>query len=1074
MAACRSCGAAVPEGAKFCPTCGAAVGAPTGDERKVVTVLFADLVESTATADERDPEDVRAALRPHLSRMRSELERYGGTFEKYIGDAVMAVFGAPVAHEDDPDRAVRAALAIRDGVPGVRVAVNTGEAVVSIGASSGSGEGIATGDVVNTAFRIEEAAGSNSVLVGESTYRATRGTIEYGERRLLQAKGKAEPLAVYEALRTGVELRPAHDRAPLAPLVGRKEELSLVLDTIARARRDRTVQLVTLVGVPGIGKSRLVWELQRALGDDSGLVTWRRGRCLPYGDGVTYWALGEMVKQQASILESDDAATAQAKLSRAVAGLVDDPAEAAWLEGHVRTLLALEPSAGARPSRSDAFTAWRRLFETLAERTPLVLVFEDLHWADTGLLDFVDHVADWSAGYPIVLLCTARPELHERRPGWGGRPNAASVLLPPLSNVETAMLLGFLLQQSLVPAELQSALLTRAEGNPLYAEEFVRMLVDRGLLYRNDHGWQLRPEGLPVPESVQAIIAARVDALSPEEKSVLRAASVVGRGFWPGAVAAAAGADLEAVRASLISLERKEFVRRLGASSVAGELQYSFHHALVRDVAYGQIPRAERGRTHCLVAEWIEALGRPEDHSETIAHHYLRAIEYAQAAGDDVSGFASAAREALADAGARALGLAANDQAERYYAAALELTDAGTVAHARLLAGVGKARAASGSGGVDELEAARVRLLQAGDVRGAAEADVLTGRLLLMQGQTPDAALRFDRALTLLVDDDPSPEKAVVLATVAGFRAATDRTPEAIELAREALVVAQQFQLAELQAAARATIGTARVAMGDVGGVEDLEQSIAVATEVGSPEVVRAYLNLGSVVANMGDVRRAAELHERGRVAAERFGDPTRLRWFAAERLYELYWTERRDQAAALAAEILGDIDDGTPHVAAFDAHLVRGWIHLDAGDVDGASADAAQVLDLGRSFGASQLLYPALAFAARTRDAAGAADEAEQLVDELLEAWAGTKRTTLPSFWVLELALVLRSLGRGRELESALEGAPQTRWVDAALAIVADDDARARDVYSAIGISAGEAPFTLARRRRAGRAPRP
>jgi class 3 adenylate cyclase len=241
MAACRSCGADVPEAAKFCPTCGAAVGVPTGDERKVVTVLFADLVESTASADERDPEDVRAALRPHLARMRAELERYGGTFEKYVGDAVMAVFGAPVAHEDDPDRAVRAALAIRDGVPGVRVAVNTGEAVVSIGASSGSGEGIATGDVVNTTFRIEEAADSDSVLVGESTYRATRGTIEYGERRLLQAKGKAEPLAVYEALRTGVELRPAHDRTPLAPLVGRKEELSLVLDTIARARRDRTV-----------------------------------------------------------------------------------------------------------------------------------------------------------------------------------------------------------------------------------------------------------------------------------------------------------------------------------------------------------------------------------------------------------------------------------------------------------------------------------------------------------------------------------------------------------------------------------------------------------------------------------------------------------------------------------------------------------------------------------------------------------------------------------------------------------------------------------------------------------------
>ena len=292
MAACRQCGSEPPEGARFCPACGAALGGLAGEERKVVTVLFADIVDSTASADARDPEEVRAALRPKLAHMRGELERFGGTFEKYVGDAVMAVFGAPVAHEDDPERAVRAALAIRDGLPGVRVAVNTGEAVVSLGASSGTPEAIATGDVVNTTFRVEEAAEAGTVLVGEGTYRATQGAIEYGERRLLQAKGKTEPLAVYEALRAGPEVRRTPEGSPLAPLVGRKEELSLVLDTIARAKRDRTVQLVTLVGVPGIGKSRLVWELQRALAAETGLVTWRRGRCLPYGDGVSYLALG--------------------------------------------------------------------------------------------------------------------------------------------------------------------------------------------------------------------------------------------------------------------------------------------------------------------------------------------------------------------------------------------------------------------------------------------------------------------------------------------------------------------------------------------------------------------------------------------------------------------------------------------------------------------------------------------------------------------------------------------------------------------------------------------------------------
>ncbi len=824
--------------------------------------------------------------------------------------------------------------------------------------------------------------------------------------------------------------------------------------------------------MPGIGKSRLVWELQRAVGDVSGLVTWRRGRCLPYGDGVTYWALGEMVKQQASILESDDAATAQTKLGRAIAELVSDGGDAAWLEGHVRTLLALEPTARVA-SRDETFAAWRRLFEALAESGPLVLVFEDIHWADSGLLDFIDHLADWSIGYPIVLLCTARPELHERRPGWGARTNAATILLPPLSSAETGTLVGFLLQQSLVPAELQQALLSRAEGNPLYAEEFVRMLVDRGLLYRNGGGWRLRREQLPVPDSVQAIIAARIDALSFEEKAVLRAAAVVGRGFWPGAIAAASGIDPAAVQVALGSLERKEFVRRLGGSSVAGELQYSFHHALVRDVAYGQIPRAERSRIHCLVAEWIDALGRPEDHSETIAHHYLRALEYAQASGEDTSSFASAARVALADAGRRALALAATDQAERHYEAALALTPADTVEHARLLAGIGKARAASG-GGVAELEQASARLLEAGDRRAAAEADVLSARLLLMRGSHADASSRFDRALSLL-DDDASPEKAVVLANVAGFWMATDRVAEAIELAREALALAIRFELAELQAAAHATIGSARVAMGDAGGVDDLEESIRIAADAGSPEIVRAYLNLGSVHANLGDLRRAAELHALGRVAAKRFGDPTRLRWFAAERLYELYWAEEWDEALELAHELLGDDGEGTPHVTAFDAYLVRGWIRLAAGDVAAAAEDAARALELGRSFGGSQLLYPALAFAARARIAAGQKDEAGALATELLEAWAETREETLPSFWAAELSLVLHTLGRGAELETASgTRAPRTRWLEAAQAVVADDHARARQIYREMGSRADEAMLTSARPRPESRAPRP
>ncbi len=407
MITCPNCGRESVDDAVFCAKCGATLAgaAEAREERKVVSIVFADLVGSTARAERLDPEDVRAMLASYHARLRAELERFGGTVEKFIGDAVVAVFGAPVVHEDDAERAVRAALAIRDAMSGsdvsLRIAVNTGEALVSLDARPAEGEGMVAGDVVNTAARLQGAAPVGGILVGETTYRATAHVIEYRPAEPVVAKGKSEPIAVWEAVaprsRFGVDLEQA---APVA-LVGRVQEVDVLRDALTRTRQERAPQLLTLVGVPGIGKSRLVTELFSIVDADPDLIFWRQGRCLPYGEGISYWALGEMAKAQAGILESDAAAEAEEKLIGAVAAVVPDEEEAAWVAGHLRPLVGLGgESRASAEGRGETFAAWRRFLEGLAEQRPTVLVFEDLHWADDGLLDFVDGLVDRATGVP--------------------------------------------------------------------------------------------------------------------------------------------------------------------------------------------------------------------------------------------------------------------------------------------------------------------------------------------------------------------------------------------------------------------------------------------------------------------------------------------------------------------------------------------------------------------------------------------------------------------------------------------------------------------------------------------------
>ena len=775
-------------------------------ERKVITVVFADLVGFTQRAEHLDPEDVEAILAPFHELVRSELERLGGTVEKFVGDAVMAVFGAPIAREDDPERAVRAALAIRDairakGVVEVRVAVHTGEAIVRLDARPAVGETIAAGDVLNTAARLQQAAPVNGVIVGETTYKATRHLIDYASIGRVEAKGKAANVPAWEALLPSRRNAVAQDAARTS-LVGREQELALLRGTVERVESERSPQLVTLIGVPGIGKSRLMHELRRSHFQDRGLRDWRQGQCLPYGDGVSYWAIAEIVKGLAGILESDESEIVAGKLARAVDRLMADD-EAEWVRSRLSPLVGLETDTDVRSERDDSFAAWRRFLEAVADEQPLLVAIEDLHWADDGLLDFVDYLAEWAAGVPLMILCTARPELLERRPGWGGgKYNALTLALSPLADDDAARLIAEVLDRAVLPAETQVALLERAGGNPLYAEQFALLYLER------------RSDDLSLPENLQSLIAARLDTLPPTEKGLLQGAAVVGKTFWPGALATTGD-----VADGLHSLERKEFIRRERRSSVAGEDEYTFCHVLLRDVAYGQIPRNERAEKHQGVAEWMTSLGRPQDHAELLAHHYVAALELAAASGGDTRSLAMHARDALRDAGDRALSLNSFVAAAAFDASALELTPRDDPERPLLLFRLGEARFNHEEAGSDVLTEAVDALVEIGNVEAAAEAEVMLSHLAWAQGLRDEAFEHLEQATQLVDGLPPSRAKTRVLS----------------EETRHIMLVSGDRGL-------RAVI---RLSRGDAtGALEDTAKALALASQNDDPHVLWSALSM--------------------------------------------------------------------------------------------------------------------------------------------------------------------------------------------------------------------------------------
>jgi class 3 adenylate cyclase/tetratricopeptide (TPR) repeat protein len=1063
MLTCPTCGHENADGARFCSSCGTRLeqaAEPAREERKVVTVLFADLVGFTSRAEQLDPEDVRAVLEPYHARLRTELERRGGTVEKFIGDAVVALFGAPTAHEDDPERAVRAALAIRDSIREegelqVRIGITTGEALVALGARPSEGEGMASGDVVNTAARLQSAAPVNAILVDEATHRATRQPISYEPKDAVEAKGKAEPVPVWEVIearsRYGVDVA----RSGGAPLVGREHESELLRGALQRARQEESTQLVTLVGVPGIGKSRLVSELFAALDREPDIMYWRQGRCLPYGEGVTYWALAEMIKAHAGILETDTVEQVEEKLSEVVAEALDGTSDRHWVEGHLRPLVgraAEEHSGGDR--QPEAFAAWRRFFEALAERNPLILVFEDLHWADESLLDFVDHLVDWATGVPMLVVCTARPELLSRRPAWGGgKSNAATVSLSPLSDDDTARLVHALLERAVLPADVQTTLIERAGGNPLYAEEFARMADEVG-----ESAGELR-----LPESVQGLIAARLDALPVEEKLLLQDAAVVGKVFWIGALTQVGGRDRDEAELLLHRLERKEFVRRDRRSSVGEESQYAFSHLLVGDVAYSQIPRAARSKKHQAAAEWIESLGRPEDHAEMLAHHYLTALELDRAAGVEAGDLATRARFRLREAGDRAYALSAFPAARRFYGAAVELWPADDDARADLL--FRYARAAHADMPTQSLELitdARDALLAARDTAQTAEAEILISEVFWLLGRRDEGFERVHAAQALIADQPSSYSKAYVVANVSRFATLAGEHEDGLRFGREALAMAEKLQIDSLRSHALNNMGIARVATGDMEGIDDLEQSASIALEANSIESVRAYGNLASVLLDLGELERAWLMSAEALRLGERFGVDDWLRWIRGDQCWDLYYQGRWDEMVEQLDVYISEAAEAGFWIEP-PLRLLRGHIRLARDDLRGAQEDADRALERAEAAKDPQVVWPSLAFVAR---AVATTDRgrAERLASELLSGW---ERHGLgiggDSGWLPDLAVALVALGGTSELRALVERSRvKTPWRSAAAAYVSGDFGLAADAYSAMGALPEEAEARL------------
>lgn len=1039
--ACVACGSEVPPGSQFCPSCGASQATPepaptplrAGEERRVITALFTDLVGFTAHTAASDPEDVRTRLTTYHKRCREDVERFGGQIQELLGDGIFAVFGSPIAHEDDPERAIRAALRIQESVEqlnadqpdlvlAVRAAVATGEALVQL--EPHPDRVAVVGDVVNTAARLEQHAPPGRVVVDERTYLAARRTIEFREREPVTVKGKADPIPIWLAEAPRSRYGVAIEEAAGSFFVGRSGELSTLTESFERALARRAPQMVTIVGEPGVGKSRLVREFRSHIDKRSDLVWWREGRCLPYGEGVTFWALSEVVKAQAGILEAEPSDEAAHKLQVAVDSLVDDEDEAAWLR------LRLAPLAGTgdidvSTERGELFSAWLRFLEVLSSRDPLVLVLEDLQWADGVLLEFVEYVLDWAEDAPILLVCTARPELFTDHPEWGGgKRDATTLSLPPLDPKETADLLMGLAGRSVMPARAQQALLERSGGNPLYVTELMRLVAEQGSLDTADEDTELL-----LPDTVQAIIAARLDLLEPDDRLLLQAASVIGKVFWAGALSFLGAGESEGIRTSLRTLVSRELIRPVRRSSMKGQDEYTFAHVLIRDVAYGQITRTERARLHGEVARWLEAISgeRVLEVAELVAQHHLRSLELQPS--DDEQRLNQVYRFVML-AGERVQALDV-DRGTFFYRKAAEL--------ARTARDRGRALLAFGkitSGHIDEaaeaLDQAVMAFREAGSVLD--EADALSTRATTewYRGDAEVADRFDDHALELVEAAEPSDLVARVLAGRAAHLQLRGRSEEGLEMADRAIAVAQHVGSTEHYVRGLSARGNALLQLGDPTGEDDLRETLRISLDRNDARsALVAYNNVATHVAVVGRLTEAKELIEeaieygsqRGYLAAADWSRMTRC-----ETLFPLgEWN-----ATLNAARQLQEADQarGGSQITTF----AKGWeaiVLFYRGSTVPARQLWAEVLEQARKIQDAQGLFPALANGILIWEALGEAVDAKRMADEFAEIAKDN-----PVFLAMHLPAAARamvSLGLEDQVERLVRLAkPTSDWMAA------------------------------------------